>query len=76
MHKGSWSVPPVFEVLSRIGEVEEQEMFRTFNMGVGMVLVCPEYYSGAIARRLRRLRVPTWRIGEVIRREKEHVEFV
>jgi phosphoribosylformylglycinamidine cyclo-ligase len=76
LHKGSWPVPPVFEVLRRIGEIEEAEMFRTFNMGVGMVLVCPEYYSQAIARRLRRLKIPTWRIGEVVERQKQAVEFV
>jgi phosphoribosylformylglycinamidine cyclo-ligase len=69
-------VPPVFEVIRRVGEVEETEMFSTFNMGVGMVLVCPEYYSEAIARRLRRLKIPTWRIGEVVKREKDEVELV
>jgi phosphoribosylformylglycinamidine cyclo-ligase len=76
LHKGSWPVPPVFEVVRRIGEIEEAEMYRTFNMGVGMVLVCPEYYSAAIARRLRRLRIPTWRIGEIVDRDKEEVELV
>ncbi len=76
LHKDSWPVPPVFEVIRKVGEVDEAEMFRTFNMGVGMVLVCPEYYSGAIARRLRRLRIPTWRIGEIIKRDKEEVELV
>ncbi len=75
--KGSWPVPPVFELIRRAGEIEEAEMFRTFNMGVGMVLVCPEYYSAAIARRLRRLKVPTWRIGEVVERSaKEEFELV
>jgi hypothetical protein len=33
------------------------------------VLVCPEYFSGAIARRLRRLKVPTWPIGEIVERK-------
>ncbi len=75
--KGSWPVPPIFEFIRRVGEVEEAEMFRTFNMGVGMVLVCPEYYSAAIARRLRRLKVPTWRIGEIVERSgKQEFELV
>ena len=38
--KGSWPVPPVFQVMQEIGNVSEQEMYRTFNMGVGMVIVC------------------------------------
>ena len=69
LHQGSWPVPPVFEAVRRIGAVAEEEMYRTFNMGIGMVLVCPEYYSRAIARRLRRLGVPTWPIGEVVERQ-------
>ena len=38
--KGSWPVLPVFQVMQEIGNVSEQEMYRTFNMGVGMVIVC------------------------------------
>jgi phosphoribosylformylglycinamidine cyclo-ligase len=36
---GSWPVLPVFELLARIGNVPEREMYRTFNMGIGMVVV-------------------------------------
>ena len=36
---GSWPVLPIFEVMQEIGNVAEAEMFRTFNMGVGMVIV-------------------------------------
>ncbi len=36
---GAWSVPPIFELLGRLGQVPRQEMYRTLNMGVGMVLV-------------------------------------
>ena len=74
IHKGSWPVPAVFEVIRRIGGIAEEEMFATFNMGVGMTLICPEYYSQAIARRLRRLGVPTWRIGEIVER-KDNRDF-
>ncbi len=38
--RGSWPVLPVFELLQRLGNIEEHEMFRTFNMGVGMVIIC------------------------------------
>src|SRR6476620_1107722 len=40
IEKGSWDVLPIFEVLQKIGNVSEFEMYRTFNMGVGMVIVC------------------------------------
>lgn len=39
IHKGSWPSLPVFDVMKRIGNIEEDEMYRTFNMGVGMVLI-------------------------------------
>jgi phosphoribosylformylglycinamidine cyclo-ligase len=47
---GSWPVPPVFTLMQQIGNVAEAEMYRTFNMGVGMVIVC----SRADAETVRR----------------------
>ena len=42
IERGTWRVLPVFDLMQRIGNVSEREMFRTFNMGVGMVVVCAE----------------------------------
>ncbi len=42
IRRGSWPVPPLFGLLREIGNVAEPEMFRTFNMGVGMVVVCSQ----------------------------------
>lgn len=41
IRKGSWTVPPVFDLISRLGNVPEDEMYSTFNMGLGMLLVVP-----------------------------------
>jgi phosphoribosylformylglycinamidine cyclo-ligase len=38
--RGSWPVLPIFQIMQRLGNIEEAEMFRTFNMGIGMVIVC------------------------------------
>jgi len=38
--RGSWPEPPVFGLIQRLGNVSEAEMFRTFNMGIGMILIC------------------------------------
>jgi phosphoribosylformylglycinamidine cyclo-ligase len=38
----SWNVPPAFRALQRLGDIADREMFSTFNMGVGYVLVAPE----------------------------------
>lgn len=40
--RGTWPELPVFGVMQKLGNVEEKEMFRTFNMGIGMVVVCDE----------------------------------
>ena len=40
IERGSWPVLPIFEAMRRIGNIEEGEMFRTFNMGIGMVIMC------------------------------------
>ena len=40
IQKGSWPVLPIFEVMQQIGHIDGPEMFRAFNMGIGMVIVC------------------------------------
>lgn len=42
INRGSWPEPPVFGMMQRLGNVADHEMFRTFNMGVGMVVICSE----------------------------------
>jgi phosphoribosylformylglycinamidine cyclo-ligase len=38
--RGSWTVPPIFEWLQAEGEVPEEDMYRAFNMGIGLIVVC------------------------------------
>ena len=38
--RGSWTELPIFGVMQRLGNVEDAEMFRTFNMGIGMIVIC------------------------------------
>ena len=62
-----WDVPPVFGWLQRLGAVPDSEMFRVFNMGIGLVLVVADYHAEAIARYLRtEAGQPAWVIGEVV----------
>jgi len=72
LKKGSWDVPPVFPWLQRLGGVAEEEMFRVFNMGIGLVLVVADYYAEAVVRHLaREAGVPSWIIGEVVSGNRE-----
>ena len=64
--RGSWSPQPIFELVRGRGKVEQAEMERTFNMGVGMVaLVAPDDLDRALALLTAR-HVPAWVAGEVI----------
>lgn len=61
----SWPVPPVFGWLQRLGEVEQSEMQRVFNMGIGMALVVSPYYAESIRHQLTRAGVKSWQIGRI-----------
>ena len=50
---GSWEIPGIFHLLQEKGEVSTEEMFRVFNMGVGMVLIIDPSSAGEILRQLR-----------------------
>ena len=72
LERGSWPVPPVFPWLQKLGSVDQAEMDRVFNMGIGLVVVVAEHYAAAIVRRLQspRVKIPAWIIGEVVAGEK------
>ena len=63
--RSSWEVPLVFRVLQDAGKVESAEMYRTFNMGVGMVIICapPDVESVLAAASLAE--VPAWVLGSL-----------
>lgn len=47
--RSAWTAPPIFGVLRQLCEIDEAEMFRVFNMGIGMVLVCERSRADAVA---------------------------
>jgi phosphoribosylformylglycinamidine cyclo-ligase len=69
--KNSWEIPPIFNVIKETGNVEEKEMFRVFNMGIGMMIVVPEKESKEIIERLKVLGEKAYLIGTVEKREKK-----
>ena len=62
---GSWHIPPIFDVIQREGSVSTAEMYRVFNMGLGMVAVCGEQELVAFQEAVPDSRL----VGRVIRRE-------
>ena len=63
----SWTVPSEFRVLAEAGGVAPMEMFRAFNMGVGMVVITSPNNVGAILARARSCAVEAWELGRVVR---------
>ncbi len=60
-HKGSWDIPTIFKLIQRQGNIEEAEMYRVFNMGIGMVLICSPEQVTKLTAALPQAKV----IGEV-----------
>jgi phosphoribosylformylglycinamidine cyclo-ligase len=63
--RGSWPVLPIFELMQQIGNVAEAEMYRTFNMGVGMVIVCALQDVEAVKSHLQQRSELAYEIGRI-----------
>jgi len=66
----SWPVPPIFEHLQKIGNVHQDEMLRTFNMGIGMILIVPAKKFKKAQTILDRCGEKAYTIGRVVKGEK------
>jgi len=66
IERGAWEVPPIFLLIQQKGDIEEQEMYHVFNMGVGMAIVC----DPGDVKRLTKAMPEARLIGEVIKHEK------
>ena len=67
----SWSIPPIFQLLQQHGAVAREEMFRAFNMGVGLVVVCTSRDAERVINRLMRGGEPNaFRLGFVVAGER------
>lgn len=63
--RDGWPVSPVFTWLQQLGEVEQDEMDRVFNMGLGLVMVVSPYYADSVRSQLSDLGFENWTIGRV-----------
>jgi phosphoribosylformylglycinamidine cyclo-ligase len=70
IRRGAWTVPPVFTALRDAGGVAEAEMFRTFNMGVGYLLVVPSAQEREVAAALTAAGETVHAIGEIVPGER------
>ena len=70
IQKDSWQIPPVFTFLQEAGKLSAQEMNRTFNNGIGMVLVTPEAAAESVIDFLTAMKEKAHIIGDVAERKK------
>ena len=68
--RGSWPVPKIFQIIQKKGRIAESEMYRTFNMGIGLAIVIDKKQANHLSAFLRRERIKHYRIGRVVRGNK------
>jgi phosphoribosylformylglycinamidine cyclo-ligase len=71
IHRQSWPVPPIFHLLRDRGSIPEDEMLRTFNNGIGLVLVVAEEHEADVLLRLQALHEAGYVIGEIVERKND-----
>jgi phosphoribosylformylglycinamidine cyclo-ligase len=72
IYSKSWEIPPVFQFLKQAGNISDEEMFRTFNNGIGMIAVVPEKAVDEIILRLKALDEKCYLIGKIVERKQNH----
>jgi len=78
VHKGSWKIPPIFSFLQKKGNIPNEEMLKTFNNGIGMILIVKSREAGEIMDRLHSMGEQAFLIGEIGKAEKGEnpIEYV
>lgn len=67
IHKGTWDIPSVFALVRKKAVADDNEMYRTFNMGIGMVLAVPAKQADAVIKKAHKLGEKAYRIGEIVK---------
>jgi len=70
IHKGSWKILPIFTFIQDRGNISEAEMLRTFNNGIGMVLVVPHEEAEDIISKLQSMHLQSYTIGEIVKQKE------
>ena len=68
LNLNSWPVPPIFQILQKAGNITQKEMYRVFNMGIGLVLVVPPAEVDAMMRMAKEFSDSGYIIGEIRKR--------
>ena len=75
IYRNSWSMPNIFRLIQKKGNIEDREMYHTFNMGIGMVLIVRGDAAEGAVSALKGFKISSWIIGEVTKGNKQ-VEII
>lgn len=67
IRKGTWEIHPIFELVRKKAGVDDEEMYRDFNMGIGMILAVPARQAEAVIKKAGKLGEKAWLIGETVK---------
>ena len=67
LKRGSWPQPKLFDLVQDSGNISDFEMMRTFNLGIGMILILRKSAVTKAKRILNKLNLPAWEVGEVVK---------
>ena len=68
--KDSWEIPPIFNIIRKMGNIDDEEMYRVFNMGIGMMVIASEKETSEIIERLEKLGEKAFSIGFIEKRDQ------
>ncbi len=67
IRKGTWDVHPIFGLVRKKAQVDDAEMYRDFNMGLGMVLAVPKTQAEAVVKKAQKLGEKAFLVGEIVK---------
>lgn len=74
INRKAWPIPPIFQIMGQLGKVEREEMYRVFNMGIGLILVVPPEAASGVLARAAVLGDQGWQIGKILSSAEEEAE--
>ncbi len=75
LDKGSWPSPKIFQTIQKKGRITDAEIYRTLNMGIGLVLVVEGREVEGILKALSRVKLSAWPIGRIVHDKKNKIIF-
>ena len=70
LERSKWNVPKIFEIIQEIGNIDDQEMFHVFNMGIGVALIVSKSDVKTVLSDLEKAKEPGTVIGKVVRGDR------